>query len=80
MGSQLGWVHVSKALGAGRPGARRSGWSDDEQPLRGSRREAGTAGRALPRVVRSGRARVLIALVALTIVSWAVTAGATAVP
>jgi len=80
MGSPLGWVQINKALSAGRPGVRRSSWSDDERPMRASHREERAAGAVFLRVVRSGRGLVLIALVALTIVSWAATAGAIAVP
>ena len=77
MSNQLGWVQFSKAFDAGRAGARRSAWGDDERPARVSRRDPGMAGHVLRRVFRPGRTLMLIALVALTIVSWAVKAGAT---
>jgi hypothetical protein len=65
-------VQFSKALEAGRTGARRSGRGDDERPARSSHRGQGLAGHVLRRVFRPGRALMLIALVAVTIVSWAV--------
>ena len=77
MGNQLGWVQFSKALDAGRASARRHVWSDDERPARASHRDPGVAGHVLRRVFRPGRTLMLIALVAVTIVSWAVKAGAT---
>jgi hypothetical protein len=72
MSKQLGWVQFTKALDAGRAGARRSAWGDDERLARSSRREPGAAGHVLRRVLRPGRAFMLIALVAVTVVSWAV--------
>jgi hypothetical protein len=70
MGSQLGWMQISKALGAHRTGGRSSGWSDDDRPTAASHRNAGASGDVLRRVLRPGRALVLIALVAVTVVSW----------
>ena len=70
MGNQLGWVQISKALGAGHAGARRGGWSDDERPPRGSHRDAGAARQVVHRVFRPGRTLMLLALVAVTVVSW----------
>ena len=81
MGNQLGWVQFSKALGRrSAPGARRSGWGDDERPARVAPRSRGWLAHVLRRVFRPGRALMLIALVAVTIVSWAVKAGATPQP
>ena len=76
MSNQLGWVQFSKALDAGRASARRRVWGDDERPARASHRDPGVAGHVLRRVFRPGRTLMLIALVAVTIVSWAVKAGA----
>jgi hypothetical protein len=70
MGSQLGWMQISKALGARRAGGRSSCWSDDERPTRTSHRATGATGEVLRRVLRPGRALMLIALVAVTVVSW----------
>lgn len=80
MSNKLGWGQISKARDAGRAGARRSAWGADERPARPSPRDLGPAGHVLRRVFRPGRTLMLIALVAVTIVSWAVKAGATPQP
>ena len=72
MSNQLGWVQFTKALDASRAGARRGGWGADERPARSSHRDRGAAGHVLRRVLRPGRAFMLVTLVAVTIVSRAV--------
>jgi hypothetical protein len=66
MGSQLGWVQISKAMGA--RGGRQSAWSDDERPARSPHRNP-AVGQVLHRVFRPGLTLVLIALAAVTLVS-----------
>jgi hypothetical protein len=70
MSNQLGWVQFNKALDAGRAGARRRVWGDDERPARATHRDPGAAGHLLRRVFRPGRALMLIALVAVAIVGY----------
>lgn len=76
MSSQLGWTQVTKAWDAGRAGARQAGWGADERPA-GRSRVGGRTRRDRSRRWLSPAvlALTVVAVVAMTIVSWAVTAG-----
>lgn len=70
---QLGWVQFNRALDAGRAGARRAGWGDDERAARRSHPDPVAARRrSLGHLLRPGRALMMIALVAVSIASWVV--------
>ena len=77
MSNQLGWVQISKAWGARRaaPAGAGGATTNDRRACHAAIR--GSPGHVLRRVFRPGRTLMLIALVAVTIVSWAVKAGAT---
>jgi hypothetical protein len=81
MSSQLGWVQISRALDAGRADARGAGWGADERRARRSDRDRATIpARPRHRVLHLGWGLTVVAVIAMTIVSWAVTAGAAPLP
>lgn len=67
--SHLGWVQFDKARRTGEAGPGPSDWGGDERPARGSAFTARRARRSRRTVMRPGRSLMLIALVAVTIVS-----------
>ncbi len=80
MSNQLGWVQFNRALDAGRASARRDGWGDDERRANPSRRDRPTISGRRRGGLRLGWALTVVVVFAVTMLSWAVTAGATTLP